>query len=164
MKRLLVAALLLTVALLAACGGDDGPTGTPTIPPGVNGSLPRHLAKVTPAQGSTVTNADLHIGEDPATGGICATFDFTAGDSMGDDPTSLVTMTIDREDVTSSASWVVTASFPPTGGTMCYASPQPFDEGARPIVALLYSDVTGRRYAYSWDFTVSGASGAAASP
>jgi hypothetical protein len=157
-NRLLVAVLVIVAACLAACGGGDEATPTPTIPPGVNGSLPRHLTAVTPQQGSTVTNGDMHIGESPATGGVCASFDFTAGDGMGDDPTSRVTMTVNQEDVTASASWVITPSQPPTSGTMCYAAPQPFPEGTS-IVTLLYSDSTDRQFFYSWDFTVAPAGG-----
>lgn len=156
MNRLLIVPFALIIALAAACGGDDdGPTPTPSLNPGVNGSLPRHLTKVEPAQKSTVSNDDLHIGEDVATGGVCASFDFTAVEGMGDTPTDRVQMLVNQEDVTQSASWTVTASQPPTGGTMCYASPQPFPEGDQ-LITVNYSDATERRFTYSWQFTVLG--------
>lgn len=155
MKRLTVAAVALIALAVAACGGgSEEATPTYTVPGGVNTSLPRHLVSVTPEQESTVANADLHIGEDPASGGICAGFDFTTGEGMGEDPTSRVSLFVVQEDVTGSATWQVTASQPPTGGTMCYAPPQPLEPG-EVLATVRYSDSTDRQFIYNWTFTVS---------
>jgi len=157
MNRLLLLTFALIAAGAVACGGGGSNTPTPTytLPAGVNGSLPRHLTSVVPAQASTVSNADLHIGETNPTSGICATFDFTPGDGMGPSPTALVQLLVNQEDVTDSANWVITLSQPPTGGTICYAAPQPFDPGLQ-LITLNYSEVTDRRFTYSWSFTVTG--------
>lgn len=154
MKRLTFAAPILIALLAAACGGgDDEPTPTYTVPGGVNTSLPRHLTGVSPEQASTVTNADLHIGEEQATAGICAGFDFRVGETMGDDPTERVTLFVGQEDVTDSTSLLVLTSDPPRGGTICYASPQPFEAG-EVLATVRYSDSTDRQFIYNWTFTV----------
>lgn len=163
MKRLTLAVLLLISLIAAACGGgDDEPTPTYTVPGGINTSLPRHLTAVAPEPESTVTNANLHVGEQVASGGICASFDFTVGEGMGESPTEHVTLVVGLEDVTDSAVWTVTASEPPTGGTICYASPQPFD-AAEQLVTVRYSDSTDRQFIYNWQFTIA-ESAATASP
>jgi hypothetical protein len=149
---------MLSLLAAAACGGGGEPTPTPTVtvPGGVNTSLPRHLTKVEPAAKSTVSNADLHIGEANATGGICATFDFTVADGMGDKPTDRVALFVNQENVTNSSTWQVTASQPPTSGTICYAAPQPFDEGEQ-LASVRYTEATERQFIYNWTFTVSNA-------
>ncbi len=152
MNRLLVFAALLTAAMLiAACGGNDEeePTPTYTVPGGVNTSLPRHLTAVRPEQESTVTNEELQASE----GGICASFDFRAGETMGDDPTSRVTLIVGQEDVTGSASFVVTDDFPTSSGTICYVPPNPFSAEVH-TVTVRYSDATDRQFIYNWTFTV----------
>jgi hypothetical protein len=156
LNRVLSVGLLLIAVALAACGDDDDATPTFTLPPGVNGSLPRHLSEVTPSPDAVVSNEDLHVGEMDPTAGICASFDFTSGDGMGEEPAELVQMIVNGEDITGSVSWVVTDSFPPTNGTMCYAPPEPLEEGLV-IVTVNYSEVTDRKFTYSWAFTVSGA-------
>lgn len=149
-RPLLLALTCLLLTLAIACGGgDDDATPTPNL--GLGASLPRHLASIAPANASLVTNAELTGEAD----GICATFRFGDGEGMGDDPTTLVKMTVQGEDVTDSATFVVTASAPPTGGTMCYAPPQALEIG--PILTnVRWSDATGREFTYSWQFTVTG--------
>lgn len=156
MKRLTALALALIALLAVACGGnDDGePTPTYTVPGGVNTSLPRHLTSVFPQQASFVTDADLHTGEDGSSGGVCAGFDFLVGEGMGDDPTSRVTLLVEQEDVTGSAIWQISASQPPTGGTLCYAPPEALPPGER-TATVRYSDSTDRQFVYNWTFTLS---------
>ena len=72
---------------------------------------------------------------------------------MGENPHERVTSVVGQEDVTDSAVWTVTASEPPTGGTICYASPQPFEPGEQ-VVTVRYSDSTDRQFIYNWTFTV----------
>jgi hypothetical protein len=72
---------------------------------------------------------------------------------MNPSPTARVRMLINQEDVTASATWSVTASEPPTGGQICYAPPQPLEPGVQ-IVTVNYSEVTERKFTYSWSFTV----------
>lgn len=80
---------------------------------------------------------------------------------MGENPTERVTMVVGLEDVTGSAVWTVTASEPPTGGTICYASPQPLDASEQ-LVTVRYSDSTGRQFIYNWQFTVAESAATAA--
>ena len=139
------------IALAAACGGGSEEV-TPTPDLGLGGSFPRHLTGVTPEHGATVTNADLHVGETDVQMGICADFSFGGGDGMGDDPTSLVTLFVGGEEVTDSSTWVVTASQPPTGGSICYTPPQPYNG---PIIAnARWKETSDREFTYSWQFTV----------
>lgn len=150
---------ILLIALAAACGSGSEATPTPTPDLGLGGSLPRHLSSVSPAHGASVTNADLHAGESPGAqpsqDGICASFSFAGGDGMGDDPTRLVKLTVGGEDVTDSSTWQVTASQPPTNGTLCYRPPAPF--GAGPLIASVrYDEISGREFTYSWQINVTG--------
>lgn len=148
---------IVLIALAAACGGGSEPTPTPDL--GLGGSLPKHLTAVTPANAASVTNADLHAGEtpgaQPSQDGICATFSFSGGDGMGDDPTSTVKIVVQGEDVTDSSTWLLTASPPPTNGTLCYTPPASFPTGPL-TVRVRYAEVTGRQYVYSWQFQIIG--------
>jgi hypothetical protein len=149
-KRLTLIALALTALIaVSACGGDDDEVSpTPTPRRDVNTSLPRHLASVSPVQESTVTNQDIQAG-----GGICASFDFRVGETMGDDPTSRVKLLLDEEDVTESTSFVVTDDFPTSQGTICYDPTTPLEAGER-TATVRYSDATDRQFIYNWTFTV----------
>lgn len=131
-------------------------TPTPTPDLGLGASFPKHLTDVSPDNGASLTNADLSASPASDLGpGICATFSFSGGDGMGDDPTTLVKLFVGGEDVTGSASWVLTASSPPTGGTICYVPTQAFESG--PVLATARcSEVTGREFIHSWQFTVTG--------
>jgi hypothetical protein len=148
---------IVLIALAAACGGGSEPTPTPDL--GLGGSFPRHLTAISPAHAASVTNADLHAGETPGSqpsqDGICASFSFTGGDGMGDDPTSTVKLLVGGEDVTDSSTWVVTASQPPTNGTLCYRPPAPFATGSL-IANVRYSEVSGRQFTYSWQLQITG--------
>lgn len=153
--RLLAIALfaLLTVVAVSACGGDNDesvPSPTPEVVPG--GVFPRHLTAVSPAHESTVTNAEIDPQSPDTTNHICASFDFRAGETMGDDPTSRVGMVINEENITDSAAWVVTDDLPTSSGTLCYAPPGGL-EGLQTVV-LRWSDATDRQFVYSWQFTV----------
>jgi hypothetical protein len=149
---------IVLIALAAACGSGSEPTPTPDL--GLGGSFPKHLTSVTPANGSSVTNAELHAGEAPgprsgSQSGICASFTFAGGDGMGADPTSTVKLFVGGENVTDSSTWTVTTSAPPTGGTLCYTPPAPFVTGPL-TVNVRYAEVSGRQYTYSWQFQVTG--------
>lgn len=151
MNRLITLAALTALVLVAAsCGGDSEaePTPTYTVPGGVNTSLPRHLSSVLPAQGSTVTWSQLLTG-----GGICATFAFQDGETMGDDPTARVSLILGTEDVTDSSEWVVTDDFPTSQGTICYEPPDVLPPGEE-VATVRYSDATDRQFVYNWTFTV----------
>jgi hypothetical protein len=148
-RALLLALTALLFAFTIACGDDDDATPTPTPDNGLGASFPRHLTDVAPDNGASVTNADLAAENQ----GICASLTFADGEGMGDDPTSLVKLFVQGEDVTGSAGWQVTTSEPSTGGTICYVPQQDLEPG--PILAnVRWSDVTGREFTYSWQFTV----------
>lgn len=155
-RSLLLALTGLLLAFTIACGGSDYATPTPTPDLGLGASFPKHLTGVSPENGSSVTNQQLRDGHGPpGTSGVCATFSFAGGDGMGDDPAKLVKLFIGGEDVTDSATWAVTGSAPPTNGTICYVPPQAF--GAGPVLATArWSEVSGREYIHSWQFTVTG--------
>lgn len=145
---LALTALLLAVSL--ACGDDDDATPSPTPDLGLGGSLPRHLTAVSPANGATLTNAELGAGE-----GACASFTFAVGgETMGDDPTSSVRLFVQGEDFTDSADFQVTASQPPTNGTICYSPEEPLPAGPV-LMTVRYSEATGREFVYNWQFTLS---------
>jgi hypothetical protein len=153
LRRLTLIAAAALALVAAACGsdGEEAPTPTYTVPGGVNTSLPRHLASVTPAQGSTVTWGQLLTG-----GGVCAAFDFRVGETMGEDPTVRVTLIVSEEDVTDSSEWVVTDDFPTSAGTICYEPPDPLPPGEQ-VVTVRYTDATDRQFVYNWTFTLESA-------
>jgi hypothetical protein len=150
MRLLMLFAAIGLIALIVACGDDDdsGATSTPPV-----FQLPRHLQSVTPEPNAQVTNADLPIGEEDATEGVCAGFAFQEGEGMGDEPTSRVTMTLGGEPVTDSIVWVVTDDLPTSMGTGCYAPPVDLEPGAHEVV-VHYSDSTDRQFEYTWQFEI----------
>ena len=159
-RTLFVALTGLLLALTVACGGsDDGtPTPTPTRDAGIalGASFPKHLTGISPKNGASLTNAELSASPSPgASQGICATFTFSGGDGMGDDPTTLVKLFVGGEDVTGSSTWVVTGSAPPTGGTICYVPTQAFEPGTV-LATARWSEVSAREFINSWQFTVTG--------
>jgi hypothetical protein len=150
MRGLFLLALALLVGAGVACGDDDDTDATPT--PGIV-SLPRHLESITPEQNAAISNDDLPIGETGTETGICAGFNFREGETMGDDPTSLVAMLLDGEPVTDSLSWVVTDDFPTSLGTACYAPPVALEEGSHEVT-VAYSDASERQFQFTWHFEI----------
>ena len=64
-------------------------------------------------------------------------------------------MLLNREDVSGSLAWVVTADFPTSQGTGCYRLPDELPDGIHEA-AVRYSDVAGSEYEYTWQFEVEG--------
>ncbi|MEO8456499.1 MAG: hypothetical protein ABI559_01685 [Chloroflexota bacterium] len=149
-RAVLLALTVLLFAFVVGCsGGDDPATATPTPDLGAGGSLPRHLSSVTPANLAPVTNTELKGS------GICGGFSFSGGDGMGDNPTTLVKLFVQDEDVSADLKWEVTASQPSTGGTACYTPPADYTAG-NVLVTLRWKEATGREFIYSWQINVTG--------
>ena len=115
--------------------------------------LPVHLASVALAHASTVTNEELGVGTTDGATGVCVGFDFRDGEGMGDDPTGLVQLLLNEEDVSDSLAWVVTDDIPTSSGTGCYTPPEPIIAGIQ-NARVRYSDSTGREFVYAWRFSV----------
>lgn len=149
--KTLYASITIALALLllssAACGDDDGG------PQPSNGQLPTELTEVEPAHGASVTNDDLQGDPMVSLVGICGGFAFQSGDGMGNDPTSLVTMTLNGQDVTADMMWITTDDLPPSLGTGCYSPAEPLGIGEQHVV-ISYTDVDGDEFDYSWSFTI----------
>jgi hypothetical protein len=136
------------VALVACGGGDAGDDGA-----AIGAPFPPHITAVKPADGASVTNDDLFVGQSDRGGGICVSFRFQAGSGLGDDPTSRVQLFLNNEEVTGSLQWITTEDYPPSQGGGCYTPPRTLPAGPH-LVTVAYSDLAGQEFEYAWRFTV----------
>ncbi len=160
MIRSAVLALAALALFLAACGGDDDDgrvpddhdddtTPAPATIQEVPSTFPRGLTNVNPLHEASVTAAS--VGEGLT--GICITYDLLAGEGLGDDPGAVTELLLNQENITDSLEWVTTDDVPTSEASGCYNPPSPLAPGIT-AMRLRYTDLTGRQFEYTWQFTV----------
>jgi len=132
-------------------------TPTPAGTPGSFGPAPKlggNIPKVSPAHGSTVTQASTRSPNPERPGGVCFEADFT------DLPENSLwfRMALDDQEVTVKLTWVVASKDAPTGGRACYAPAEGIPVGRHTVAVAVQNPNSTReptRQLVSWGFEVS---------